>query len=509
MFPTIPAGTRTRALAHNRGGTTVAGRTGRRAWTRCAIATLVAMAVLPLAGASAAQELDVSITPGVFNYVLGDYGGQHWPTKQAQTFTAGKTGSLVRIDLAANDAYGQPTPVPLSFSLQTVDAGGKPSGTTLATTQTAPGSAVCTTVCWTTATFASPAQIVAGTMYAVVIEGHDYQLRGVYGYENGSAPYFASTYTGGHQCEWMVSPQNYYSPFWFCMNAFPEGFSQKDLAIRTYIDAAPAVADTDGDGVLDDVDNCVATPNPDQADLDGDLAGNACDGDRDGDGDANASDNCADVVNPGQEDGDADGIGDVCDADRDNDGVANDKDNCADTPNGDQADADGDGMGDACDADRDADGVPNESDNCPSLSNPDQRDADGDTVGDACDADRDGDGVANGSDNCADVANSDQRDRDRDGVGDACDTEDGGAKAINDVLALVNGLSVQQGIKTSLGAKLRNALTTYTANDLSGACDALGSFLSEVRAQAGKKLTAAQAADLTTKATAIRTTLGC
>ena len=34
--------------------------------------------------------------------------------------------------------------------------------------------------------------------------------------------------------------------------------------------------DADGDGVHDDVDNCPAVPNPDQADLDGDLIGDAC-----------------------------------------------------------------------------------------------------------------------------------------------------------------------------------------------------------------------------------------
>lgn len=41
--------------------------------------------------------------------------------------------------------------------------------------------------------------------------------------------------------------------------------------------------DQDQDGVVDDDDNCVREPNPDQADLDGDLLGDACDEDRDGD----------------------------------------------------------------------------------------------------------------------------------------------------------------------------------------------------------------------------------
>ena len=71
--------------------------------------------------------------------------------------------------------------------------------------------------------------------------------------------------------------------------------------------------DTDGDGIPDSSDNCVNTPNFDQADADGD------------------------------------GIGDVCDDDADNDGILNVNDNCIYTPNADQADADGDGIGDVCD----------------------------------------------------------------------------------------------------------------------------------------------------------------
>ena len=42
--------------------------------------------------------------------------------------------------------------------------------------------------------------------------------------------------------------------------------------------------DADGDGFGADVDNCPETSNPDQADLDGDALGDACDPDRDGDG---------------------------------------------------------------------------------------------------------------------------------------------------------------------------------------------------------------------------------
>ena len=45
----------------------------------------------------------------------------------------------------------------------------------------------------------------------------------------------------------------------------------------------PVVPDTDSDGVLDDIDNCVSVVNPSQLDTDGDGAGDACDTDDDND----------------------------------------------------------------------------------------------------------------------------------------------------------------------------------------------------------------------------------
>ena len=48
--------------------------------------------------------------------------------------------------------------------------------------------------------------------------------------------------------------------------------------------------DSDGDGLLDDADNCPDVPNPDQKDSDGDGFGDACDVDDDGDGIIDADD---------------------------------------------------------------------------------------------------------------------------------------------------------------------------------------------------------------------------
>jgi hypothetical protein len=84
-------------------------------------------------------------------------------------------------------------------------------------------------------------------------------------------------------------------------------------------------ADRDGDGVLDDADNCLVVYNPGQENLDGDTFGDVCDPctDTDGDGwrdpgtpdtppDSCPLDNCPSVYNPGQADCDGNGVGDAC-----------------------------------------------------------------------------------------------------------------------------------------------------------------------------------------------------
>ncbi|MDH3892314.1 MAG: hypothetical protein OEV49_14650 [candidate division Zixibacteria bacterium] len=120
---------------------------------------------------------------------------------------------------------------------------------------------------------------------------------------------------------------------------YPDPDSQ--IFINWAVLAAPA--DVDDDGVPDESDNCVDTPNPGQEDLDGDTVGDACD-------------NCPTDENPGQEDADDDGVGDPCDQ-------------CP-------------GFDDLADAD--ADNVPDGCDNCPGVDNPGQEDYNADGVGDAC-----------------------------------------------------------------------------------------------------------------------------
>lgn len=144
--------------------------------------------------------------------------------------------------------------------------------------------------------------------------------------------------------------------------------------------ATPDPNDTDGDGVVNDDDNCPIIANADQADLDEDDVGNVCDEDADGDGVTNDTE-----IGNGT---------DPLDADTDDDGFNDKNDNCATTANPDQKDTDGNGTGDVCDidptGDMDGDGVVNKDDNCPTIPNSDQLDSDEDDKGDACDLPPDG-----------------------------------------------------------------------------------------------------------------------
>jgi len=75
--------------------------------------------------------------------------------------------------------------------------------------------------------------------------------------------------------------------------------------------------DGDSDGVPNSADNCPFVANADQADLDRDGAGDACDPDDDGDGVADTVDNCPVLSNPNQLDEDRDGTGDACEVQED------------------------------------------------------------------------------------------------------------------------------------------------------------------------------------------------
>ena len=70
--------------------------------------------------------------------------------------------------------------------------------------------------------------------------------------------------------------------------------------------------DRDGDGIIDQRDNCPSQFNDEQVDYDQDGLGDLCDDDRDGDLVPNLIDNCPQSYNPSQEDFDGDSRGFTC-----------------------------------------------------------------------------------------------------------------------------------------------------------------------------------------------------
>jgi Tol biopolymer transport system component len=154
--------------------------------------------------------------------------------------------------------------------------------------------------------------------------------------------------------------------------------------------------DADADGTLDEDDD-----NP--SDTDNDSTPNGSDGDDDEDAIADMDDNCPLVQNNSQENVDGDAAGDTCDGDIDGDGLPNfveqfvgsDASDASALPeffdygvscsDGEDNDGDGDmdGADDGC-QDADGDTVPNSLDNCPGIDALNVDDTDNDGTGDAC-----------------------------------------------------------------------------------------------------------------------------
>jgi hypothetical protein len=80
---------------------------------------------------------------------------------------------------------------------------------------------------------------------------------------------------------------------------------------------------------------------------------------------------------------------------------------------------------------------------------------------------------------------------------------------IANLIAEVTGAGLPHGTERSLLAKLENAQRKVDAGQIAVACNGLGAYLNEVRAQNGKKLEAAYAQDLIDTARAVQDALGC
>ena len=258
--------------------------------------------------------------------------------------------------------------------------------------------------------------------------------------------------------------------------------------------------DTDGDGVIDDDDQCPNTPVGAIVDSAGCAQSQL---DADGDGVANSIDQCpntptfetadAQGCSPSQKDTDSDGVsnaidecpatpaGAVVDAqgcadsqkDEDSDGVSDADDVCPATPANDDPDVEGCG---ATQRDTDADGVSDAADLCPATPEGEAVDADG--CG-ASQKDGDSDGVSDALDQCPQTplgeavdengCSEGQRDDDGDGVANAIDecAATPGGKAVNE-----SGCSAVQEQLAALGENLVD-LEGLTDEDrsLAGAID--------------------------------------
>jgi hypothetical protein len=197
------------------------GRPGSIRKRRLSVA-LVALSLLALAPASAfGQTLDQQQT----DFTAGGEpvnGPGRGGDSAAQTFTAGLSGALDRVDLALSQA-STPAVGPLTVEIRNVDASGAPGETVLASTDV-PQPDVPTggsqALAFVEVPFDSPATVVAGGQYAIVAYpgGSDFYQWGRSG---------ADLYAGGSRFDSFESPPVTWRP--------P---SSNDFAFRTYVASA-------------------------------------------------------------------------------------------------------------------------------------------------------------------------------------------------------------------------------------------------------------------------------
>ncbi|MFH1253004.1 MAG: peptidoglycan DD-metalloendopeptidase family protein [Candidatus Uhrbacteria bacterium] len=158
---------------------------------------------------------------------------------------------------------------------------------------------------------------------------------------------YCSEVSGGYDC-WDGNPAVYPGAEEICGNGLDEDCSGSDA------ECSSDVWDTDGDGVVDSLDNCPYHDNSDQSDIDHDGLGDSCDIDMDGDGFSNSVD--CNMLDPNVTLCDTgESIVEEVDTDTDTDADTDtDTDADSDSDSDSDADADADSDSDA-DADSDAD----------------------------------------------------------------------------------------------------------------------------------------------------------
>lgn len=194
-------------------------------------ALIGAAAIAAPQGAAAVVTLDqehTQITGAAFtgHFSTTDDGGVEvipHDIYRAQTFTAARSGPLTKVEIVPTNPGANATH-DLSVELRTVQAGGAPGDTVLASA-TVPIAAVSTdanSYTFVPVAFAAPASVVAGTRYALVFHAADpdvFDLRG-----SGT-----DSYAGG--ANWDA-------------DGAPTGWSVtagvQDLAFRTYVDVPTA-----------------------------------------------------------------------------------------------------------------------------------------------------------------------------------------------------------------------------------------------------------------------------
>lgn len=234
-------------------------------------------------------------------------------------------------------------------------------------------------------TFGLGASIHLGANVDFVAEGYGSQLVTQFG-ETGSLSMEA---LGGFK--FFIHGHNYLMLAGGAGIPIDDGFQQANWRGVLGVVFEPSIADRDGDGIRDDVDECPDEPE----DFDDFEDEDGCpEPDNDRDGILDVDDQCIDV--PEDRDGveDEDGCPEGGDFDRDRDGIPDSVDNCPDDPE----DMDGFEDTDGCpDPDNDHDGIVDGADQCP--SEPEDYDTYQDE--DGCpDADNDQDRIVDDVDRC-------------------------------------------------------------------------------------------------------------